>query len=540
MGTPALQWSQLLGSMLNQGAASTVQGMRVGQQQQQLQMQQQAEERANREADLQFHQHLSELGALPVVNGLVKDTVDMPTLHARIAAENGGDLPPLTSQLLNEMAPVTAQGGMTVLRKADPSRTVKFTDATGDQVAYEIPSVGSQAWRQAQAARAQAVGQQAQAEAQGRLAAEQQQRDTYGTPLSSDLAEQYGVDPNQKFLPSEKVTLATRYNPVRAADLRGQATTTAAETRADAAKYAADLRSQTQQAITDQKSMDAQEALRHKDAWNSAIVAARNNAQTNLNARAFAANGERNMELHNKLLGDISKETTRQMTAMQLLATGPDGKPVTADGDQYTDPFTSRKTTMNTANRLLLQNGLNQSQVTVQGYKQNAATLENLRDQILNRFAGGTPAASGASVSPGAPSPGTPSTSVPGLQPRPGGSLVSPTAPSTPSPSTTPSAPSAPQASTPGVPRPGDPGSRPSILTNPDRTGLRPSLQAGGGRANAQAAAPQAGSGSASQPAATPRAKTATRAQVQAYAEKKGISIDAALKEFQASNYTVR
>jgi hypothetical protein len=39
---------------------------------------------------------------------------------------------------------------------------------------------------------------------------------------------------------------------------------------------------------------------------------------------------------------------------------------------------------------------------------------------------------------------------------------------------------------------------------------------------------------------ARPQAKVATRAQVQAYATKKGIPYDAAVKEFQAAKYQVQ
>ena len=66
---------------------------------------------------------------------------------------------------------------------------------------------------------------------------------------------------------------------------------------------------------------------------------------------------------------------------------------------------------------------------------------------------------------------------------------------------------------------------------------------AGAAQGGAPVAGPRAGSPPAS-PAkpqsAAPQAKVATKAQVKAYAEKKGVSVDQALKEFQASNYQVQ
>jgi hypothetical protein len=466
--------------------------------QQQAKIQQAQEARSAQQADLEFHEHMLSLGAMPIVNGMVKEQQPLtaPGAMAPDQSQQGSSAPPSSSsdstatptsgptdattsggygqqlmqmmgrqgatgdssnmldaqgnpnpgataydlrgpaatgdpsgsgsnssQLMQAVMPGPQTGNVTIVRKADPASTVKWKDATGDQVAYELPSPDSQRWNQMMRLRAQSLQAQSQAEAQGKLDAQNQQREQYGTPLSGDLAQQYGVDPDQKFLPMEKVQLATRYFPVVGAGVRGNATVDAAGLRTAATNYKTDLDSTTKQAIADQTSMDRQDALDHRDKWQAAIVAAKNSGQGNLNARAFLAGSSRDMALHTALLGDISKESQRQMLAQSLLAAGPDGQPVTKDGDQFPDPFSGRTMTMNYVQRLRLGSALTQSQSTAASYQKAAAEIESRRDQILNRF--GAPSSStspGGSISPGggpASSPaGGAGSSVPAAGPR--------------------------------------------------------------------------------------------------------------------------
>jgi hypothetical protein len=596
-------------------------GSPAWQRQQQQKVQQAQEDRAAQQADIAMHEHLvNEIGALPVVHGMVKEQQPLTAPAAQPpdqiqqgdstspsssspgptdATSSGGYVnsqqiaqqmtPPwasgdssnmldaqgnpnpgataydlrgpaaigdpggsgsvISQQMMRAAMPGPLTGNVTIVRKADPQSTVSWKDHQGNQVQYELPSPDSQRWNQMMRIRTQSLQQQSQAEAQGKLDAQNQQREQYGTPLSGDLAQQYGVDPDQKFLPMEKVQLATRYFPVVGAGVRGNATVDAAGLRAAATNYKTDLDSTTKQAIADQASMDRQDALDHRDKWQQAIVAAKNSGQGNLNARAFLAGSSRDMALHTALLGDISKESQRQMLAQSLLAAGPDGQPVTKDGDQFPDPFSGRTMTMNTAQRIRLKSALNQSQSTVAGYQNAAADLESRRDQILNRF--GAPAGNGTG---GAllwrGSGPAPQGSVPAPA---GGSSDAPAAaaPTGPSSNVDSSAPAAGPGSANWAPRGRGVQKVADYVNAASRAAAAPHPPPSGPPANwADAARAEVGSSAAlpgrAAPTPTagalarPQAKVASNAQVQVYAQKKGITPAAALKEFQDSGYTVQ
>lgn len=580
--------------------------------QQQAKVEQAQEARAAQQYDVDMASHLiNDLHALPVVNGMVKyqrpvaaiaPAMSAPDVAASMlqpdqspgssqsptqqdpssgGGSNGGSgqassmfdsegnpnpswtagPAPTSHALLQAMMPGSVSGDVgktTIVRKADSSRLVGWKDHTGRQVQFELPTEDEQHARQVAELQARSQAE-AQGQEQGRIAALNEQREKYGTPLNPDLAAQYGVDSDQKFLPAEKVQLATRYFPVVGAGVRGQAMVGAAQTRADASKYRTDLQEQTKQAIADQQSMDRQTLLDHRDKWNAAIVAAKNNAQTNLNARAFVNNAERNMTLHTKLLGDVSTETQRQMSAQTLLANGPDGTPVTPDGQEFTNPWDGKKYTMNAAQRLRLQSGLAQSQSTVAAYQQNAAALENQRDAILNRFGGGVPGTNSAPTQHVFPDGST--TSVPsGPRQRLNSDGSTTAMPATPPSAAGPGSVNwAPRGW--GVQQSGkqqyDPGratvtpSKKSTFNGATTTGpgtptSRPANWADGGRRSSAAGDIQADATGNVTVAATPTraaatpSKTATTAQVQAYATKKGIPLQQALKEFQSSGYTVQ
>jgi hypothetical protein len=610
-------------------------GSPAWQRQQQQKVQQAQEDRAAQQADIAMHEHLvNEIGALPVVHGMVKEQQQLtapaaqppdqiqqsspapssaasgdPSQSVDPALTRGGYTPapapsggsPVSSQqIAQQMTPPWASGdssnmldaqgnpnpgataydlrgpaaigdpggsgsvisqqmmraampgpltgNVTIVRKADPQSTVSWKDHQGNQVQYELPSPDSQRWNQMMRLRTQSLQQQSQAEAQGKLDAQNQQREQYGTPLSGDLAQQYGVDPDQKFLPMEKVQLATRYFPVVGAGVRGNATVDAAGLRAAATNYKTDLDSTTKQAIADQASMDRQDALDHRDKWQQAIVAAKNSGQSNLDARAFLAGSSRDMALHTALLGDISKESQRQMLAQSLLAAGPDGQPLTKDGDQFPDPFSGRTMTMNVAQRIRLKSALNQSQSTVAGYQNAAADLESRRDQILNRF--GAPAGNGSSPLLWRGSGPAPPGSVPAPA---GGSSDAPAAaaPTGPSSNVDSSAPAAGPGSANWAPRGRGVQKVADYVNAASRAAAAPHTPPSGRPANwADAARAEVGSSAAlpgrAAPTPTagapakPQAKVASNAQVQVYAQKKGITPAAALKEFQDSGYTVQ
>jgi hypothetical protein len=243
-------------------------GQRIRQGQQELELRKQQDFRTAQQADQEFHQHMVEMGALPVINGMVKETEQMPDLTAQPPSGIPGAGVAAT--------PVTASGGLTIVRKANPALTQKWKDATGDQVAYELPSPDSQRWRQMMAIRADAQRQSAQAEAQGRATgteqAQQDFRNRFGMSLTPDQEDQYGVPPGQKWLPSEVTNLATRYNLVRGAQTRTEGAGDRERMRIDAQKQLQDLKDQFQ-------NEQNQRRLEYQDSWNKARAAVSGNTQ---------------------------------------------------------------------------------------------------------------------------------------------------------------------------------------------------------------------------------------------------------------------
>ncbi len=364
MATPGMQWATLIGNLLNQGNEQTLQGLRVGQGQQQLDIEKQQQEHQNRAADLAFHQHLTELGARPVVNGLVKEEQPVPDLPA-------GSVPGLPSGI----TPAKFLGlpeTVSVMRKADPSRLVKFKDSTGDPVAYELPSVGSQAWRQMMQARAQAQseagGMQSEAEARGRTTgaeeAQQDFRQKYGMPLSPELEQQYGVPAGQHWLPNEVAMLAWRYNLVRGAEARAQGTITREDMREKAAK---DLQSMKDE-FTGQQN---RQKLDWQNRWANLRASVATSGQNSLNARQQLSLLDRNQREHGQVLDELYKEQQRQLAAQPLLDV--DGTP---DGVEVVDPWSGRKFIMNGAQRMRVKNALDTSQQLAVSLGQRASDIE--------------------------------------------------------------------------------------------------------------------------------------------------------------------
>lgn len=554
MSTPGMQWAQLIGQLTSQGGESFTQGLNAGTNaknatinQQRADLEKQQQDRIAQQQDADFHQHMMEIGAKPVVDGMVKDSVPMHPIIASMLQQQPGQQPadggastmldsqgnpnpgayfgtPGTSQgLLQAMQPQQYSGNLTITRKANTSQVIKHQDHTGDTAQYELPEVGSQAWQQVQNAyaqsRANAAQQEEAAREQARVDSLNRQREQYGTTLDPDTASKYGIDPSIKLLPNEKVELATRYFPVISTGLRGDTARDVAGMKFDAQKYKTDLDATTRRAIADQRDMYERMALDHKDRWNAANNAARAYAQTNLNARAFVNSSDRDAALHANLLGKIGKESEKGMLAQQLLATNPDGTPVYADGQEFTNPFDGKKQTMGPGWRMVLKAGLQSSQQALSGYQQTAADLEAKRDSVLQRFGSAMPSLTAGSLPPGA--------SPSGAQPA--------------QPSGVPAAPaSAPQSAR-----------EPSMANGvmPGRahpTPSAPPTHRPYNWADANRGTPTTPGGPPAAPVVTTpvtaplRAKVATRAQVQAYATKKGVSADQSLKEFQASGYTVQ
>lgn len=194
MGTsPASIFQTILGGI--QGGQQLKQGQQsLDIRKQQEQLEEQREERQQHIADAEFHQHLVELGAQPIINGMVKENQDLPSLTSQLLAGTPGA--GVAAQ------PVTASGGVPIVRKANPEATVKWKDAAGGDVAYELPSVGSQAWRHMMAMRQQAqsqgAGMNAEAEALGRSRGE-----AAGAPLVAKAQQQTQMEARKTALQAE-------------------------------------------------------------------------------------------------------------------------------------------------------------------------------------------------------------------------------------------------------------------------------------------------------------------------------------------------
>lgn len=155
---------------------------------------------------------------------------------------------------------------------------------------------------------------------------------------------------------------------------------------------------------------------------------------------------------------------------------------------------------MNAANRVMLRTRLGASQNAAADMQGTKSQLENLRDGLIQRI-GGAPATPGAGAPSGGGTPGP--SAAPVTQPSPASSTA------------------------------GAPSGRPPNWADASRA------SAGGGSANlpGRSASPPP---RATPAAAQPQAKVATQAQVNAYAQKKGITPAAALQEFKAAHYSVQ
>lgn len=397
-------FTTLMANMVNQGTNQIQAGARLGQQQQQVDIEKQQEQDRQRQADMEFHQHMTELGATPVYQGMVKDTHQLPSVPSPTGAlgtSTGPDMPGPT---------------VTTVRKVDPARFVKVSGADGNS-GYELPSYADQIKNQVQAqaparqaqvqqdqdtSRAQAVGT-----GQGRTEVDQQARNAVGIPMSPEMADQYGIPPGYKVLPSEMVQLATRYNTVRRAQTMGDAAMDRTKANIDSK---AGLQ-QAQQAFTDaqnKRKLDAQTQ------WNAARNAIASNTQSSLNNRALLRQFDSNQAQHGKLLDQMNTEGQKQLQAQPLL-----DPQATPDGTEFSDPWAKKTMTMNYAQRIRLQNSLQASHAQVADWQGRA-------DGIAQRF--------GLNSTPGgaAPNAGAPGAAAPGTTGAPAGAPSKPAAPAKP------------------------------------------------------------------------------------------------------------
>jgi len=408
---------------------SNVQNANLQKQRQSLEEQQ--EQRIAQQNDVVFHQKMTDVGALPVVKGMVEDQQPMHPLAAQLLGASGADSPALgqptspmfdeqgnpstaasfggdsslTSKVLNAMGPVTASGSVPIVRKADPARTVKWKDSAGEDLAYELPSPDSQQYANVNRIKAQTQQQAEQAEAQGRqagqLQAQQDFRQRFGMNLPPELEDQYGTPPGQKWMPGEIANFATRYNTVRRADVQQAGAMDRTQLRGQ--------QNQQLQQVKDQAADDRlQQTNNFRDQWNKLRANTQANAQNALNGRAQLNLLDRTQREHGQLLDTGFKEGQKQLDAQAILANqeepglfGTKMVPATQDGEEFTDPWSGKKLTMNYAQRLRLQNGLTQSQGLVNSVNQRAREIEEQFHLSPARPAGtngGAPSSSPASA----------------------------------------------------------------------------------------------------------------------------------------------
>lgn len=391
-----LQGSQFQKQQLGQNQ------QRLNIEQQQEQVQQAYQQQAARQADLDFHQKMIDLGALPVVNGMVQDSMTVP------------DAPGLYGK------------GQTVsiVRKADPSRTQKWKDSEGDDLSYEIPTAQQQAMRQVQlgapgrAAQVEQTGQMAQAQATGAAAGRTAgvQADfnaravRAGDVFTPDTVQKFGINPDYRDLPEN-------FRAMFPAEFRATATQNAADTRTQGQndRQAARIQSQRdlQQAKQDFAAQQQQQKLSYQNQWAQARNAMSSRTQSNSFNNAMVNQMDRSQAQHGKLLDQIYGEQQKQLEAQALL--NPD---VTADGDSFTDPWSGKQATMNGFQRARLKAGMDASNAQVADWRNSAQQLE--QRYSLGNYSGAT----GSPVAPGtAPGPsGSTGGGAPGQRPAAGAS----------------------------------------------------------------------------------------------------------------------
>ncbi len=516
------EWA--LGSAPGQEGWARTQGVRQRQQEINLQQQHQAileqeELDRKRQADVDFYDRIAPF-TRPAMNGVVRE--DIPGSPATQFPGTGGARPSsfqtnlagyggapdvsATQTVPGSNAPLWfgATLPQTIYRKADPSRYHKFKDADGQTVEVEFMKPEEIAQRKvdlgaperaAQVAQTQATSQATAAgTGAGTTQARIDDREKRGQALSQDDVDRYQMPASMvgfKILPEEVDQLSRGIVP--------------ATIRADSAnfrtKYTADLRAQTQKLIADQRSAYNEERLGYEDRWNAVRAQIAREGESGRNARSAQRIGI-DQKLHGSYIDNAFNEEQRQLQAAALLDEhqeqgwfgSTDNVQATKDGEEFTDPWSGKKMTMNYAQRLRLQNALQTS-------RQRSQNLRERAQDIADRYGlGGTPAANPAAAggaqpntSPNSPASGGP---APGANPNPS-APGAPPARSSAAPGAAPAGTSTPQTASAGAPRPATP-------TTP-----------------------------------APKARTATRAQVQAYAKKFNMTEAAALQAFQKDGITV-
>lgn len=381
-------------------------------------LEQAAKRRKDTEDEIAFSQHIQDLGATPVINGMVKRR-----------AFNMGN-PGMTSQSgIDGVAPSGSAAPPTdgyVLDKPDNSRVVKHKTADGETVQWELPSTEEQMARQTflrqkQLKEGQPVtdleNQQKQATAEagargtaqgtgeGKTAAEVNDLNTRGIPLTPDEQGRMGVPAAQtKVTPEQASTLGNR---AQIADVKNAGYDKRAQ-----------LRAGTQTSIAQMRDRQAQEKLDAEKEWKDFEERGRNQrfgaGEAGKNNR-FGQNQARlqqDSRMYMQAMNQAHTEENRAMQAAGLLAEsteqpgaigsffgqGPSKTSAVQDGETFLDPYTNKNTVMNAFQRTRLQGLMNSSY-------QNMERLKSTAGAVRGRYATGdaTPAGAQQPAPAGAP-----------------------------------------------------------------------------------------------------------------------------------------
>lgn len=280
-----------------------------------------------------------------------------------------------------------AQGNpSTIHRPVDENRYVaKYKNpVTGDAVQLEWPNEQEQQLSNlisqarglgpAQAANtqrnaaAEVVGQ-----GQGAAQVRQSQVQPASNFMSPDALSNTGLNPTTPITPQEGVGLAGRYiSPY----LRGQTQRDIQDAKDAAAKERLQMRTDAQSALQkvkdDAASARDQNKLDFQDRWQRARNTLSSNTQANLNNRVLLQQLGENQKQHGLYQDQIFKEQQKQLDAQGIL----DPTSGIQDGEDFTDPFTGKKGTMNAAQRMVLKNSLGLSQAHVSDLQGRAQQIE--------------------------------------------------------------------------------------------------------------------------------------------------------------------
>jgi hypothetical protein len=377
-------------NLMTQNIAGTARGARaqaVNASKQQVQMEQQQADQLQQQADLNFAEHMNSIGALPIYPGSNAVRDPGQPVSGPIADAMGMD----------RQFPTT--------RAADPSRIVKHKTLQGDTVQWEIPTPEQQQQIQLHRAltqargmqpvadiNAQQAGQEAQARAAGTAAGQSQGKqsdlDARGIAIDADFAKKMNLPDaavGMKMLPEQIEQMSQRVTP---AQIRGDASTANTNTRVGGQKDVAQMRIDATQALQDQKDQAAsdrdQNKLDYQNRWQAARNAITSNTQSSLNNRLGLRMFDLNQQQHGKLQDQIYKEGQRQLDAQALVNEAPTSsmfggngtEPVVKDGEEFTDPWSGKKATMNYAQRLRIKNAIGKSQQQVSDWQNRAQQIE--------------------------------------------------------------------------------------------------------------------------------------------------------------------